>query len=89
MGGAFEADRSDYYFLEDVPWILYYDESRALHGAYWHNRFGYPRSHGCVNLPLADAHWIYDWAEEGTWVYVFDPTGETPTDPSKFGPGGT
>ena len=89
MGGAFEADRSDYYFLEDVPWILYYDESRALHGAYWHNRFGYPRSHGCVNLPLADAHWIYDWAEEGTWVYVFDPSGETPVDPTEYGPGGT
>jgi hypothetical protein len=89
MSGAFESDRSDYYYLEDVPWILYYDESRALHGAYWHNRFGWPRSHGCVNLPVADAHWLYDWAEEGTWVYVFDPSGETPTEDSEYGPGGT
>ncbi|MDX1600788.1 MAG: L,D-transpeptidase, partial [Anaerolineales bacterium] len=47
MSGAFEADRSDYYYLEDVPWTLYYDQARAIHGAYWHNGFGYPRSHGC------------------------------------------
>lgn len=88
MQGAFEADRSDFYYLEDVPWILYYDQSRALHGAYWHNGFGYPRSHGCVNLAPADAEWIYDWSTEGTWVYVFDPSGETPTDEELYGAGG-
>ena len=88
MGGAFEADRSDYYYLEDVPWILYFDESRALHGAYWHNGFGYPRSHGCVNLSLPDANWLFNWAEEGTWVHVFDPSGETPTDAEFYGVGG-
>ncbi len=88
MGGAFEADRSDYYYLEDVPWILYFDESRALHGAYWHNGFGYPRSHGCVNLSLPDAHWLFNWAEEGTWVHVFDPSGETPTEEEYYGTGG-
>lgn len=88
MQGAFEADRSDFYYLEDVPWILYYDQSRALHGAYWHNGFGYPRSHGCVNLSPADAEWIYEWSTEGTWVYVFDPSGETPTDEELYGAGG-
>lgn len=88
MGGSFEADRSDYYHLEDVPWILYFDEARALHGAYWHNGFGYPRSHGCVNLSLTDANWIFNWAQEGTWVYVFDPSGRTPTDPDSYSPGG-
>lgn len=88
MSGSFTADRSDYYYLEDVPWILYFDQSRALHGAYWHNGYGYPRSHGCVNLSPADAHWIYDWAEEGTWVYVYDPTGRTPTDAELYGSGG-
>ncbi len=36
MSGAFEANRSDYYYLEDVPWTMYYDESRALHATYWH-----------------------------------------------------
>lgn len=88
MTGAFEADRSDYYLLEDVPWVLYFDKARALHGAYWHNGYGYPRSHGCVNLSPTDAHWLYDWAEVGTWVYVFDPSGKTPVDPEAYGSGG-
>lgn len=88
MRGAFEADRSDAYYLEDVPWTLYYDKARALHGAYWHNGFGTPRSHGCVNMSVGDARWLYDWANEGDWVYVWDPSGETPTDPSIYGDGG-
>jgi hypothetical protein len=88
MQGAFEADRSDFYYLEDVPWTLYYDEDRALHGAYWHNNFGFAQSHGCVNLPPADAQWIYNWADVGTWVYVWDPSGATPTDEGSYSPGG-
>jgi L,D-transpeptidase catalytic domain len=88
MSGAFAADRSDYYYLQDVPWTMYFDEARALHGAYWHNGFGYPRSHGCVNLSPADSHWLYDWAPEGTWVHVWDPSGKTPTDDSAYGAGG-
>jgi hypothetical protein len=88
MRGAFEADRSDAYYLEDVPWTMYYDEARALHGAYWHNGFGTPRSHGCVNMSVGDARWLYDWASEGDWVYVWDPSGETPTDPAVYGEGG-
>ncbi len=87
MQGAFEADRSDYYYLEDVPWTMYFDQKRALHGAYWHSFFGYPRSHGCVNLSLGDSHWLYNWAEVGDWVYVFDPSGQTPTDPALYGSG--
>ncbi len=78
MRGSFEADNSDYYYLEDVPWVLYFDDARAMHGAYWHNNFGFPQSHGCVNLSPTDAHWVYEWADEGTWVYVFDPSGVTP-----------
>ncbi len=88
MRGSFEADRSDYYYLEDVPYIMYFDEARALHGAYWHTLFGYQRSHGCVNLSIADSHWLYDWAEMGDFVYVWDPSGQTPTDPSFYGSGG-
>ncbi len=88
MSGAFEADRSDYYYLQDVPWTMYYDEARALHGAYWRTLFGYPQSHGCVNLSPGDAHWLYDWANVGDWVYVWDPSGKTPTDPSFYGQGG-
>ncbi len=78
------SDPSDFYFLENVPWTMYFDGPRALHGAYWRTRFGYPQSHGCVNLSVGDAHWLFDWAHEGDWVYVHDPTGQTPTDPSKY-----
>ena len=88
MSGAFEADRSDYYYLEDVPWAMYFDEARAFHGAYWHNGFGYPRSHGCVNMSPGDAQWLFNWAEIGDWIYVHDPSGQTPTDPSLYTSGG-
>jgi lipoprotein-anchoring transpeptidase ErfK/SrfK len=88
MSGSFEADKADYYYLEDVPYILYYDQLRAIHGAYWNTYLGNPGSHGCVNMSVADAHWIYDWAKEGDFVYVWDPTGKTPTDPSFYGAGG-
>lgn len=88
MSGSFEADRSDFYYLENVPWTLYFDEARALHGAYWRAKLGIAQSHGCVNLSVADARWIFEWAEEGDWVYVWDPTGKTPTDPSFYGEGG-
>lgn len=84
MMGAFESERSDYYHLEDVPWTMYYDEKRALHGAYWHNFFGYKQSHGCANLSPGDARWLYEWAQLGDYVYVWDPSGETPTDPSLY-----
>jgi hypothetical protein len=87
MSGATEADRSDYYYLEDVPWTMYFDEERALHGAYWHNWFGYKMSHGCVNLSVGDSHWLYDWANVGDIVYVYDPSGKTPVDPSLYGAG--
>ncbi len=75
----------DYYYLEDVPWILYFSGSVGLHGAYWHDGFGSRRSHGCVNLSPRDAKWIFDWAtpvpgngnwtlssarNPGTWVWV-------------------
>ena len=88
MSGSFEADRSDYYYLEDVPWTMYYDHARALHGAYWRTAFGYPQSHGCVNLSPADSHWLFNWANVGDWVYVWDPSGSTPTDPGYYGEGG-
>lgn len=87
MQGAFEADRSDFYYLEDVPWTMYFDQARALHTAYWRTFFGYPQSHGCVNLSPGDAKWVFDWANEGDYVWVHDPSGMTPTDPNLYGPG--
>ena len=88
MRGAFEADRSDAYYLEDVPWTMYYDQARALHGAYWRSNLGFPQSHGCVNLSVGDARWLFDWAQDGDWVYVWDPSGKTPTDPALYTSGG-
>ncbi len=66
------------YNLESVPWTMYFDEDRALHGAYWRASLGYPQSHGCVNLSVGDAHWLYEWADIGDRVYVYDPSGKTP-----------
>lgn len=77
-------DPTDYYYLDNVPWTMYFDGARALHGAYWRTRFGYPQSHGCVNLSVGDAHWLYNWAQEGDYVHVHDPTGLTPTDPALY-----
>ena len=54
----------DFYYLEEVPWTMFFDEGRALHGAYWHDGFGYRRSHGCVNLTITDANWLYNWVAE-------------------------
>jgi lipoprotein-anchoring transpeptidase ErfK/SrfK len=80
-------DPSDFYYLDNVPWTMYFDGARALHGAYWRTRFGYPQSHGCVNLSVGDAHWVFNWANEGDWVYVHDRTGRTPTDPALYAGG--
>lgn len=87
MQGSFEADRSDFYYLEDVPWQMYYDQSRAIHTAYWRTSFGYTGSHGCVNLSPGDAQWMFQWADEGDYVWVHDTSGQTPTDPNYYGPG--
>jgi hypothetical protein len=51
------------YRVEQVPWTMYYWGSLALHGAYWHDGFGKPRSHGCTNIPPADARWLFQWAK--------------------------
>lgn len=82
-GGSRE--EGDYYWLGEVPWIMYFHQGYGLHGAYWHDAFGAPRSHGCVNLSPYDAWWLFrfasppaaggNWtlsteASPGTWVYV-------------------
>lgn len=51
----------DYYYLPNVQWVQYFYQDYALHGAYWHNKFGTPTSHGCVNLTNSDAKWLFDW----------------------------
>ena len=80
-------DDSDRYFVEDVPWHMYFYKSYGLHASYWHDFFGLPNSHGCVNLSPKDALWLFQWtrpknsrgkwqessqADPGTWVWVHE-----------------
>jgi LysM repeat protein len=58
------------YDLPGVPWIMYFYQGYGLHGTYWHNNFGHPMSHGCVNMRTGDAEWMYSWAPIGTPVHV-------------------
>ena len=88
MTGGIPGEADNFYFLGDVPRVLYFDQARALHGTYWHGKFGTPTSRGCVNLAPADSNWMFEFAEVGTWVHVYDPSGNTPTDPSIYGAGG-
>jgi len=63
------------YYVEDVTWMCYFYSGRDLQAAYWHDAFGRPRSHGCVNLSPYDAWWIYQWSAVGgansPAVYVY------------------
>ena len=58
------------YYLPNVEWIMYFYSGYAIHGTYWHNNFGQPMSHGCVNLTNEEAKWYYDFAPVGTPVTV-------------------
>ena len=58
------------YYLPNVPYIMYFYGSYGLHGTYWHNNFGTPMSHGCVNLRTEDAKWLFNWASIGTLVNI-------------------
>lgn len=60
------------YYLPDVPYVMYFYKGYGLHGTYWHNNFGVPMSHGCVNLSIPDAAWLYNWASVGTVVRVHE-----------------
>lgn len=58
------------YYLPQVPYTMYFYQGYGIHGTYWHNSFGRPMSHGCVNLPTPEAKWFFDWASVGTPVRV-------------------
>jgi len=51
------------YYVNRVPWVLFFQAHNALHAAYWHDRFGVPKSHGCANLSPRDAQYMFDWLE--------------------------
>ncbi len=58
------------YYLTDVPYVMYFYKGYGLHGTYWHNNFGTPMSHGCINLITEDAGWLFNWASVGTVVNI-------------------
>ncbi len=61
----------EYYNVPEVPDVMYFtDRGHAIHGTYWHNNFGVPMSHGCINLPMDVADWIYGWAPMGMRVEI-------------------
>jgi lipoprotein-anchoring transpeptidase ErfK/SrfK len=69
-----------YYNLPNVEWVQYFYADYGIHGTYWHNNFGEPMSHGCVNMTNADAKWLFDWAgpkwdDKTVW---FSPTPDNP-----------
>ena len=81
-----EEHTPDFYYLEDVPWQMYFYKGYAIHSSYWHDRFGIPQSSGCVNVAPYDAWWLYHWTgprirpgqksvraskdNPGTWVFI-------------------
>jgi lipoprotein-anchoring transpeptidase ErfK/SrfK len=79
-----DPDDEDRFDFRDVPFVQYFTDGFALHAAYWHDDFGTPRSHGCVNLAPRDASWLFEWTtpevplawhgalslRKGTLVYV-------------------
>jgi len=58
------------YYLPNVPYTMYFYEGYGIHGTYWHNNFGTPMSHGCINMYTPDAEWVYNWASIGTLVNI-------------------
>jgi hypothetical protein len=54
------ASEEDPYYVDAVPWAMYFDGRYALHAAYWHDMFGHRMSHGCVNLSPRDAKRVFD-----------------------------
>lgn len=69
MNGGSQA-LGTYYNLPNVPYTMYYNQGYGIHGAYWHNNFGNPMSHGCVNMKPEEAGIVFNWASVGTRVVI-------------------
>lgn len=80
MSGGSKEDGT-YYYLPNVPFVMYFYNGYGLHGTYWHNNFGTPMSHGCVNLSIPDAEKIY-W-----WTNPVVPEGKSVAHSTKDNPG--
>lgn len=58
------------YSLPNVPHTMFYDGDFSIHGTYWHHNFGTRMSHGCINMDIKEAEWLYNWSQIGTLVYI-------------------
>lgn len=65
-----------YYNLPGVPYVVYFYQGYAIHGAYWHNNFGHPMSHGCINVAVNNAALLYNFIDYDTPIII---SGVTPT----------
>lgn len=70
-----------YYYLPNVEWVQFFGNAQipwsrgfSFHGTYWHNNFGHPMSHGCINMKTPDAQALYNWAPMGTQVIIYGAT---------------
>lgn len=77
MSGGDKA-KGTYYYLPNVPWVMFYGNTDipwwkgySFHGAYWHDNFGQPMSHGCVNMRIPEAKQLFDWSPNGTKVVIY------------------
>lgn len=71
MSGWYGEDHPENYDLENVPHVLAYDGDYTIHGAYWHWNFGNRMSHGCINVGLTDAEWLYNWADLNVPIKIY------------------
>jgi lipoprotein-anchoring transpeptidase ErfK/SrfK len=70
-----------YYNLPNVPFVMYFANDQVeqwqgygLHGAYWHNNFGHPMSHGCINAPTDQVEKVFNWADLDTPINIYGTT---------------
>lgn len=72
--------RGDYYNLPNVPYVMYFYRGYGIHGTYWHNNFGHPMSHGCVNVKSENMARLYEWSgpEMPSGKGVVYPTSQNP-----------
>lgn len=84
MEGGNPADNT-YYYLPNVPYVMFFANNKiaksrgfGLHGTYWHNNFGHPMSHGCVNMRTEDVAQLYTWAEPTTGGNTTYATADNP-----------
>jgi hypothetical protein len=74
-------EAGNYYAMQEVPWVMYFERGYGLHGTFWHREFGHVRSHGCVNLSPLDARRVFDWSTPRL------PAGWSAVLPTRYDPG--